>query len=56
MTPRTGRVGINFNRLLAQDPLVSDPPKTLAGDVKIIGWINDRVNLLASLLGRRGLV
>jgi len=56
VTPRTGRVAINFNKLLTQDPLLTDPPKTLASDVKIIGFINDKVNLLSSLLGRRGLV
>jgi hypothetical protein len=56
VTPRTGRVTINFARLIGEDSLVSDPPQTLATDVRVIGWLNDKVDLLAQLVGRRGLV
>jgi hypothetical protein len=47
-------VDIAFDQLVTADSLISNPPRTLAGDVRIVGWLNDQVDLVGSLLGHRG--
>jgi hypothetical protein len=48
ITPRTGRVEVDFDRLLARDTLVGRPPAGLADAVRWIGWADE----LADVLGR----
>jgi len=48
ITPRTGKVEVDFDRLLARDTLVGRPPAGLADAVRWIGWADE----LADVLGR----
>ncbi|HEX8068322.1 MAG TPA: hypothetical protein VF546_00120 [Pyrinomonadaceae bacterium] len=50
VTPRTGPVKVNFKRLIAQDSLVADPPKQIAADLRLLGWADQRLDLLRRLL------
>jgi hypothetical protein len=45
---------IDFAALLAADTLMGQPPPTLLQDMKLLGWINDKINIAARLLGKRG--
>jgi hypothetical protein len=49
-TERTGEVNVNFNRLIALDSLISNPPRSLASTVDLIGWIDKNLNLFSRLL------
>jgi len=41
---------INFTRLLSQDELTSNPPGTLTGDLHIVGWLNEHLDIITALL------
>jgi len=43
-TPRIGPVAVDFDRLVALDTLVSDPPRSLASDLKLIGWLDEKID------------
>jgi len=45
-TPRQGPVNVDFRRLIGLDTLVSDPPRSLSSDVALIGWLDDKVDVL----------
>lgn len=41
--------GVDFKRLLALDSLVSKPPTSLSSDVALIGWLDQRVDVVQRL-------
>lgn len=43
-TPRTGPVTVDFRRLVARDTLISDTPRSLTSDVRLIGWIDQTLD------------
>lgn len=48
-TERTDTVHIDFERLLKLDSLMSSPPKSLSSDMKIIGWLDETVDVFGRL-------
>jgi hypothetical protein len=48
-TERTGPVTVDFRRLIARDTLMSDPPRSLTSNVRMIGWIDQ---VLDGIFGR----
>ena len=42
-TERTGPVRVDFRRLISRDTLISDPPRSLSSDVRLIGWIDENL-------------
>jgi hypothetical protein len=49
-TPRQGPVAVDFKRLIALDTLISDPPRSLSGDVGLVGWLDERLDLFKRLV------
>jgi hypothetical protein len=49
-TPRTGPVRVDFKRLIERDTLISDPPRSVSSDLKLIGWIDEKVDFFRRLL------
>lgn len=41
---------IDFEDLLCKDKLVSDPPITITPDFKIVGWLNEHLDMVKTLL------
>jgi hypothetical protein len=48
-TVRQGPVPVDFKRLIALDTLISDPPRSLASDVALIGWFDQKIDLFKRL-------
>lgn len=48
--PRTGRVLVDFARLIALDTLISDPPPSIGSNLKLIGWIDQHLGFLRRLI------
>jgi hypothetical protein len=40
-TRRTGPVRVDFGRLISRDTLISNPPRSIASDLRLIGWIDE---------------
>jgi hypothetical protein len=49
-TPRVGPVRVDFRRLVALDTLISDPPRSLAADLKLMGWLDEKLDVVARFL------
>jgi hypothetical protein len=49
-TERQGPVKVHFTRLIANDTLVSDPPRSVSSDLRLIGWLDDKLDLVKRLL------
>ncbi|MEG1422097.1 MAG: hypothetical protein RSA95_14425 [Citrobacter sp.] len=49
VTPRRGPVQVDFDRLVRLDSLISKPPSSLAGDLKILGWLDETADLFSRL-------
>ena len=49
-TERLEPVRVDFNRLIALDTLMSDPPRSIEGDLSIIGWVDARVDFVKRML------
>ncbi len=49
-TERVGPVRVDFNRLIARDTLISDPPRSIGTDLKMIGWFDDKLDFVKRLL------
>ena len=49
-TERNGDIKVDFNRLIALDTLISNPPRSLSNDVSLIGWIDKTFNIFSRLL------
>jgi hypothetical protein len=50
--PRFGAARVNFARLLRQDSLMSHPPISLASDLKLIGWLDEALDVFQHLFHR----
>jgi lysophospholipase L1-like esterase len=48
-TERTGPVRVDFGRLVSRDTLISDPPRSLTSDLRLISWVDE---VLDGILGR----
>jgi hypothetical protein len=40
---------VDFKRLLALDSLISSPPASLSPDVALIGWLDQRIDVIKRL-------
>lgn len=49
-TERVQPVRVDFRNWIAKDTLVSDPPKSLTGDLETIGWIDEKLDVFKRLL------
>ena len=49
-TERQGEVKVDFNRLIAEDTLISNPPKSLSNAVSLINTIDKNFNIFSSML------
>jgi hypothetical protein len=49
-TERLGPVHVNFKRLIGLDTLISDPPRSVESDLKIIGWVDERVDFFKRMV------
>lgn len=49
VTLRSSPVQIDFNRLIALDTLISDPPRTVASVFDRIGWLDSNFNLINTM-------
>lgn len=48
-TERTGPVRVDFGYLVSRDTLISDPPRSLTSNVRLIGWVDE---ILGGVIGR----
>ncbi len=48
---RIGPVQVDFKRLIQHDSLIASPPKSLTPDMRLIGWIDQHLDLFRRLLG-----
>jgi hypothetical protein len=48
-TERTGPVHVDFGRLISRDTLISNPPRSLDSDLRLIAWVDE---ILDGILGR----
>jgi len=46
VTERTGPVRVDFGRLCRLDTLIHDPPRSLESDIRLIGWIDQTVDVI----------
>ena len=51
-TPRPTPVRVDFGRLVRLDSLISHPPVSLGSDLRLIGWLDERVDFLRRLMSR----
>jgi hypothetical protein len=49
VTPREGAVEIDWPSLIAQDMLISHPPRSFGSDMRLIGWIDQRLDMIRRL-------
>jgi hypothetical protein len=49
-TERIGGVQVDFNRLIAEDTLISNPPRSLSNAVSLINTIDKNFNIFSSML------
>jgi hypothetical protein len=49
-TERLGEVKVDFNRLIAEDTLISNPPRSLSNAVSLINSIDKNFNIFSSML------
>jgi len=49
-TERLGPVRVDFKRLIGLDTLISDPPRSIESDLKIIGWVDERVDFFKRMV------
>ncbi|MFN8541145.1 MAG: hypothetical protein U0232_27135 [Thermomicrobiales bacterium] len=53
VTPRRGPVRVDFGRLLAADTLIAAPPISLDGDLSLIGWCDQTLDLAGRFLRKK---
>ena len=53
-TPRAGDVRVDWNRLIALDTLIDKPPRSLGANVRLIGWFDDKLDVLKRLWAGAG--
>jgi hypothetical protein len=49
-TERLGPVRVDFRRLIALDTLISNPPRSISSDLSVMGWIDEKVDLVKRML------
>jgi hypothetical protein len=49
VTPRSAPVSIDWRTIIARDSLMSQPPRSLTADVSLIGWLDERLDVLTRL-------
>jgi hypothetical protein len=49
-TERPDPVRVDFRRLLQEDTLISDPPRSLSADLRLIGWLDEQLDVFSRLL------
>ena len=49
-TPRVGPVRVDFERLIRLDTLIADPPRSLTADLRVIGWLDETVDIVRRML------
>lgn len=49
-TERAGTVNVDFKRLLVMDTLLSDPPRSFTSDLRLLGWLDEKVDVLTRML------
>lgn len=49
ITPREGQVDVDWDRLIGRDSLIASPPSSLDPDIKLIGWFDERIDVLKRL-------
>ncbi|HEY0547586.1 MAG TPA: hypothetical protein VGC91_19555 [Pyrinomonadaceae bacterium] len=52
-TVRSSPVKVDFTRLIKSDTLISDPPKSIKSDLKLLGWADEKIDFIRRML-RRG--
>jgi len=50
VTDRNGPVRVDFNRLIRLDTLISDPPKSIGTDLRLIGWFDEKFDFIKHML------
>jgi hypothetical protein len=50
VTERPGPVTVDFARLIANDTLIADPPPSISADLRLIGWLDEKVDFAKRLL------
>jgi hypothetical protein len=43
-TPRPGPISIDFDRILAADSLIGDPPAAVSNTLGLLGWLDQRID------------
>lgn len=49
-TERTGKVQLDFQQLIRQDTLISNPPKALSSGLSLIGWLDKNFNVFGRMM------
>jgi len=49
-TERIGPIEVDFDRLISLDTLISNPPRSLGSDLKLIGWLEHRFDLVRRIV------
>lgn len=49
-TEKTGKIKVDFNRLIELDTLVTNPPGLVTNVLDIVGWIDKNFNIFSNLL------
>jgi lysophospholipase L1-like esterase len=48
-TERVGPISVDFERLVRLDTLVAHPPQSLTSDLKLVGWLDETLDLFGRL-------
>lgn len=48
-TERSGSVRVDFRRLISRATLISDPPRSVTSNLRLIGWLDES---LGGIIGR----
>jgi hypothetical protein len=53
-TPRRGEVRVDWDWLIALDSLIDKPPRSLGRNLKLVGWLDQKVDVLKRLWAGAG--
>jgi hypothetical protein len=53
-TPREGEVRVDWDWLIPRDSLIAKPPRSLGANVKLVGWLDQKVDVLRRLWAGAG--
>lgn len=54
VTPREGKVRVDWERLIRLDSLICNPPRSLDPDMKLLGWFDQRIDIIKRLWAGAG--